>query len=143
MPDSSSQPSILIIDDDSEIRYSLSRVLSSKAYHVIEAPSGEQGIAIVKKSPPDLIFLDVRMGGMSGIEALQHIRSINPKQMIVLMTAFGTAQTAIEAMKYGAFDYVMKPFDSKRVLTLAENALKAHADMTAVGDYKPTINSED
>jgi len=143
MPDSSSPPTILIIDDDSEIRYSLSRVLSSKAYQVIEAASGEQGIAIVKKSPPDLIFLDVRMGGMSGIEALQHIRSSNPKQMVVLMTAFGTAQTAIEAMKYGAFDYVMKPFDSKRVLTLAENALKAHADMRAVGDYKPTINSED
>jgi len=144
MPDSSAHPpTILIIDDDSEIRYSLSRVLSSKAYQVIEAANGEQGIAIVKKSPPDLIFLDVRMGGMSGIEALQHIRSTNPKQMVVLMTAFGTAQTAIEAMKYGAFDYVMKPFDSKRVLTLAENALKAHADMSAVTDYKPTINSED
>jgi nitrogen regulation protein NR(I) len=134
---------ILIIDDDSEIRYSLSRVLSSRAYQVIEAPNGEQGIAIVKKSPPDLIFLDVRMGGMSGIEALQHIRSTNPKQMVILMTAFGTAQTAIEAMKYGAFDYVMKPFDSQRVLTLAENALKAHADMRAVGEYKPTINTED
>lgn len=139
----SKTPTILIVDDDSEIRYSLSRVLSSRAYQVIEAPNGEQGIAIVKKNPPDLIFLDVRMGGMSGIEALQHIRSSNPKQMVILMTAFGTAQTAIEAMKYGAFDYVMKPFDSQKVLTLAENALKAHADMRAVGDYKPSINSED
>lgn len=139
----SKTPTILIIDDDSEIRYSLSRVLSSRAYQVMEAPNGEQGIAIVKKSPPDLIFLDVRMGGMSGIEALQHIRSTNPKQMVILMTAFGTAQTAIEAMKYGAFDYVMKPFDSQKVLTMAENALKANADMRAVGDYKPSINSED
>jgi DNA-binding NtrC family response regulator len=136
-------PTILIIDDDSEIRYSLSRVLSSRKYQVIEAPSGEQGIAVVKKSPPDLVFLDIRMSGMSGIEALQHIRSSNPKQMVVLMTAFGTAQTAIEAMKYGAFDYIMKPFDPQKVLTLAENALKAHADMRAVGEYKPTINSED
>ncbi len=144
MPETSAKTAtILIIDDDSEIRYSLSRVLSSRSYQVVEAPSGEQGIAIVKKSPPDLIFLDVRMGGMSGIEALQHIRSINAKQMVVLMTAFGTAQTAIEAMKYGAFDYVMKPFDSQKVLTLAEHALKANADMRAVGDYKPTINSED
>jgi Response regulator containing CheY-like receiver, AAA-type ATPase, and DNA-binding domains len=136
-------PTILIIDDDSEIRYSLSRVLSSRKYQVIEAASGEQGIAIVKKTPPDLVFLDIRMSGMSGIEALQHIRSTNPKQMVVLMTAFGTAQTAIEAMKYGAFDYIMKPFDPQKVLTLAENALKAHADMRAVGEYKPTINSED
>jgi two-component system nitrogen regulation response regulator GlnG len=142
MPNSA-KPTILIVDDDSEIRYSLSRVLSSRGYQVLEAPSGELGVAAVKKSPPDLVFLDIRMGGMSGIEALQHIRSANPKQMVILMTAFGTAQTAIEAMKYGAFDYIMKPFDPARVLALAENALQAHADMRAVGDYKPTINSED
>jgi two-component system nitrogen regulation response regulator GlnG len=144
MSDASTKlPTILIIDDDPEIRYSLGRVLSSRAYQVIEAPNGEQGIAIVKKSSPDLIYLDVRMSGMSGIEALQHIRSINPKQMVVLMTAFGTAQTAIEAMKYGAFDYIMKPFDPQKVLSLAENALKAHADMRAVSDYKSSINTED
>ncbi len=137
-------PTILVIDDDAEIRYSLARVLSSRNYIVTEAPSGEQGIAIVKKGPPpDLVFLDVRMSGMSGIEALQHIRSANPKQLVVLMTAFGTAQTAIEAMKYGAFDYVMKPFDPAKVLSLAQNALKAHADMRAVSDYKPTINADD
>src|SRR3569832_1423950 len=65
-------PTILVIDDDAEIRYSLSRVLSSRGYQVAEAPSGEQGVAVVKKGPaPDLVFLDVRMGGMSGIEALQ------------------------------------------------------------------------
>jgi nitrogen regulation protein NR(I) len=135
---------ILVIDDDAEIRYSLSRVLSSRGYLVSEAPSGEQGVAVVKKGPtPDLIFLDIRMTGMSGLEALQHIRSVNPKQLVILMTAFGTAQTAIEAMKFGALDYVMKPFDPQRVLTLAENALKTHADLRAVGDYKPTLNTED
>ena len=137
-------PTILVVDDDAEIRYSLSRVLSSRKYHVVEAPSGEAGIAMVKKGPvPDLVFLDVRMGGMGGIEALQHIRSANPKQLVILMTAFGTAQTAIEAMKYGAFDYVMKPFDPAKVLALAENALKAHADLRAVSDYKPTVNIDD
>ncbi|MSU70394.1 MAG: sigma-54-dependent Fis family transcriptional regulator [Opitutaceae bacterium] len=136
-------PTILIIDDDAEVRYSLTRVLSSRAYHVSEAASGEQGIALVKQGAPDLIFLDIRMGGISGIETLQHIRSVNAKQLVVLMTAFGTAQTAIEAMKYGAFDYIMKPFDPQKVLALAENALKAHADLRAARDYKPTINSED
>ncbi len=137
-------PTILVIDDDAEVRYSLGRVLSSKKYQVSEAASGEQGVAIVKKGPaPDLIFLDIRMSGMTGIEALQHIRSANPKQLVVLMTAFGTAQTAIEAMKYGAFDYIMKPFDPAKVLAIAENALKTHADMRAVSNYKPTINSDD
>ena len=137
------KPSILVIDDDSEIRYSLSRVLSSRDYAVTTAASGEEGITAVKKSPPDVVFLDIRMGGMGGIEALQHIRSINPRQLVILMTAFGTAQTAIEAMKYGAFDYIMKPFDPQKVLALAENALKTHADLHAAGDYQPSLNTED
>ncbi|MCF3649556.1 sigma-54-dependent transcriptional regulator [Synoicihabitans lomoniglobus] len=140
----SKSSTILIIDDDDEIRYSLGRVLSSGDYQINEAASGEEGVAAVKKGPfPDLIFLDIRMGGMSGIETLQHIRSTNPKQLVVLMTAFGTAQTAIEAMKFGAFDYIMKPFDPAKVLSLAETALQANREMKAVGDYKPTINSED
>ena len=101
---------ILIIDDDEEIRYSLGRVLGSRQYHITEAGSGEAGIALAKKGAPDLVFLDIRMGGMSGIETLQHLRSAHPQLLVVLMTAFGTAQTAIEAMKFGAFDYVMKPF---------------------------------
>jgi two-component system nitrogen regulation response regulator GlnG len=135
---------ILLIDDDAEVRYSLARVLTAKGYAVTEAGSGEQGVAAVKRGPaPDLIFLDVRMGGMGGIEALQHIRGINSRQLVVLMTAFGTAQTAIEAMKYGAFDYIMKPFDPAKVLALVEKALQAHADLRAVGDYQPTVNVDD
>ena len=141
---SSKTPTILIIDDDDEIRYSLGRVLSSRSYNVTEAASGEDGVALLKKgATPDLVFLDIRMGGMSGIETLQHIRGINAKQLVVLMTAFGTAQTAIEAMKFGAFDYIMKPFDPAKVLSIAANALQANAEMKAVGDYKPSINSED
>ena len=145
MPDTTSRPAtILLIDDDAEVRYSLSRVLTSHGYAVSEAGSGEQGVAAIKQGPvPDLVFLDIRMTGMSGIEALQHIRSAQPKQLVVLMTAFGTAQTAIEAMKYGAFDYIMKPFDPAKVLALAEKALQTHADLRAVGDYKPTVNPDD
>lgn len=144
MPNPATTASILIIDDDDEIRYSLGRVLSSGNYIINEAASGEAGVAAIKKGPfPDLIFLDIRMGGMSGIEALQHIRGANPQQLVVLMTAFGTAQTAIEAMKFGAFDYIMKPFDPAKVLSLVEGALKTNAEMEAVGNYKPTINSDD
>ncbi len=144
MSDIAKPATILVIDDDTEIRYSLSRVLSSRGYQVTEAPSGEQGVALVKKGPaPDLVLLDVRMGGIGGIEALQLIRSANPRQLVILMTAFGTAQTAIEAMKYGAFDYMMKPFDPQKVLALAEAALKTRADLRAVSDYKPTINADD
>ena len=144
MSETAKLPTILIVDDDAEIRYSLTRVFSSRGYQVAEAASGEQGVGLVKKGPaPDLVFLDVRMGGMGGIETLRLIRSANPRQLVVLMTAFGTAQTAIEAMKYGAFDYVMKPFDPPKVLAIAEAALKTHADLRAAGDYKPAINTED
>jgi DNA-binding NtrC family response regulator len=142
-PSAVTPPLILIIDDDSEVRYSLGRVLSGGRYRVLEAPSGEEGVALVRRQVPDLVFLDIRMGGMGGIETLQHLRSLQPQLMIVLMTAFGTAQTAIEAMKYGAFDYIMKPFDPERVLTLAANALKAKAALQTAADYKPKLKSED
>ncbi len=137
-------PTILVVDDDTQVRYSLGRVLTGHKYRVVEAASGEEGVELVKKGPPpDLVFLDVRMGGMGGIEALQHIRSVSPKQLVILMTAFGTAQTAIEAMKYGAFDYVMKPFDPPKVIALAEAALKVRADLSAVGEYQPSVDPED
>jgi len=136
-------PTILIIDDDEEIRYSLGRVLGVRQYAIVEAGSGEEGIAIAKKAAPDLVFLDIRMGGMSGIETLQHLRALHPQLLVVLMTAFGTAQTAIEAMKFGAFDYVMKPFDADKVLAIAENALKTKADLQTAAAYKPKLKSED
>jgi two-component system nitrogen regulation response regulator GlnG len=113
MSETAPVPHILIVDDDTEVRYSLNRVLSSRQYKVQEAASGEEGVAAVKKQPPDVVLLDNRMTGMTGLETLQHIRAANPKQLVILMTAYGTAQTAIEAMKFGAFDYVVKPFDAR------------------------------
>jgi nitrogen regulation protein NR(I) len=136
-------PAILIIDDDEEVRYSLGRVLGARQYHIVEAGSGEAGIAMAKQGAPDLVFLDIRMGGMSGIETLQHLRALHPQLLVVLMTAFGTAQTAIEAMKFGAFDYVMKPFDADKVLALADNALKTKADLQTAAGYMPKLKSED
>jgi two-component system nitrogen regulation response regulator GlnG len=136
-------PTILVIDDDKEVRYSLNRVLSSKHYLVQEAPSGEEGVAAVKKQLPDVILLDNRMTGMSGVETLQHIRAVNPKQLVIFMRAFGTAQTAIEAMKYGAYDYVMKPFDPPKLLALVESALRTQADSKSAAGYKTVINTDE
>ncbi len=143
MPADSSSPSILVIDDDKEVRYSLNRVLSSHRYQVREAGSGEEGVAAVKKQPPDVVLLDNRMTGMNGLETLQHIRSANPKQLVIFMTAYGTAQTAIEAMKFGAFDFVVKPFDPPKLLALVESALHTQADGRSASEYQPVINSEE
>ncbi len=136
-------PTILVIDDDTEVRYSLNRVLSSQHYRVQEAPSGEEGVAAVKKQAPDVVLLDNRMTGMSGLETLQHIKATNPKQLIIFMTAFGTAQTAIEAMKYGAYDYVVKPFDPPKLIAMVESALRTQADSKSAAGYQPVINTED
>lgn len=135
---------VLIIDDDAEIRYSLNRVLSSREYRVLVASGGKQGIEVATKEKPSVVFLDNRMEGMTGIETLQHLRSASPHSMVILMTAYGTTQTAIEAMKFGAYDYIIKPFDIKKVLSLAAGAVKANADMAnSQADYEPVINSDD
>ena len=135
---------ILIIDDDDEIRYSLNRVLSSRGFQVEEASSGEAGIECARKAAYEVIFLDNRMGGMNGLETLQHLRSVRPEAMVILMTAFGTTQTANEAMKFGAFDYIIKPFDLKKVMDLTEKALQSHFDLSqSKQQYAPLLDSED
>ncbi|HEY4302107.1 MAG TPA: sigma-54 dependent transcriptional regulator [Candidatus Didemnitutus sp.] len=139
----STAPTVLVIDDDTEVRYSLNRVLSSQHYRVQEAASGDEGVAAVKKQAPDVVLLDNRMGGMSGLETLQHIRAANPKQLVIFMTAFGTAQTAIEAMKFGAYDYVVKPFDPTKLLALVESALRTQADSRSAAGYQPVVNTEE
>ncbi len=140
-----SQPStILIIDADAEIRYSQDRVLSPDGHKIITADSGEQGVEVAEKNNPNLIFLDNRMGGISGIETLQHLRTAAPSSLVILMTAYGTTQTAIQAMKHGAFDYVLKPFDLEKLKDMVAKGLKASAD---AGDNenvtKRLLNQED
>ncbi|MFZ9201336.1 MAG: sigma-54-dependent transcriptional regulator [Opitutales bacterium] len=135
---------ILIIDDDKDLRYSLRRALAGKGWSVAEAESGESGVTAAKQDQPDVILLDNRMGGMSGIETLQLLRGATPGAMVILMTAFGTTQTAIEAMKFGAYDYVMKPFDQAKLLGLVEKALQARRDLASVGSAsRPKINPAD
>ncbi len=140
-----SKPKILVVDDDDDLRYSLQRVFSGKSYEVCEASSGEAGIKLAQTEKPDVILLDNRMEGMSGIEALQHLRGINPHTMIILMTAYGTTQTTIEAMKFGAFDYIMKPFDLKKILAITEAAVAASSDLAKAnkGENQRGISQED
>ena len=141
---SKTEATVLIIDDDAEIRYSLDRVLVSQGLIVISADSGEKGIETAKAEKPTLIFLDNRMGGISGIETLQHLRTAAPQSLVILMTAYGTTQTAIEAMKHGAFDYVLKPFDLAKLKELVAKALKASRDSLNTEDaYEHLLNTSD
>ncbi len=120
----SNRGNILIIDDDAEVRYSLNRVLSARHYRVVTAANGEEGLRLAERENSQVIFLDNRMEGLSGLETLQRLHSLVPAAKIILMTAYGATQTAIEAMKFGAFEYILKPFDIEKITGLTEKALQ-------------------
>ena len=134
---------LLLIDDEEDVRYSFQRIFDSPEIELATASSGEEGLKAIPKFNPDLVLMDVRMGGMNGLETLRRIRAANPKQLVILMTAYGTTQTAIEAMKLGAYDYLLKPFDVPRLKEIVGNALKAARDMKQMVSYQPLLESED
>src|SRR3954464_12636984 len=102
---------LLLIDDEADVQYSFKRIFDSPDIERTTASSGEEGLKLVPKVKPDLVIMDIRMGGMNGLETLRRIRQIDSKLLVILMTAYGTTQMAIEAMKLGAYDYLLKPFD--------------------------------
>jgi two-component system nitrogen regulation response regulator NtrX len=129
------KPRILVIDDEAEIRRSVRMILEYDGYDVVEASSGPEGVAIAEKESPDLIFLDVKMPGMDGLEALQRIRAGNDSVPVVIISGHGTVSTAVEATKAGAFDFIEKPLASERVLLTIRNAL----DQTRLVDENRTL----
>jgi len=116
---------ILIVDDDPLLRQSFHKLLTGEGHRVETASTGEAAIAMVRKHMPDLVIMDVRLPGMSGLETFREIHEIDAKLPVIIMTAFGTTETAIEATRLGAFDYVLKPFDVPELLTLIAQALEA------------------
>ncbi len=114
---------ILIIDDEPNIHYSFEKILSPD-YRVISAHSAEEGLEKLRRERPDVIVMDVRMPGMDGLEALKRIREIDQKVQIIMMTAYGTVNTAITAMKFGAFEYLLKPFDVQKMREVIDKAVE-------------------
>jgi two-component system nitrogen regulation response regulator GlnG len=134
---------VLLIDDEVDVQYSFQRIFDSPEVELTTASSGEEGLRLIPKLKPDLVIMDVRMGGMTGLETLRRIRQMDSKLLVILMTAYGTTQTAIEAMKLGAYDYLLKPFDVPKLKEIIVNALKAARDMRQVVSYQPLLESED
>jgi len=134
---------LLLIDDEEDVRYSIQRIFSSPDLELASAASGEEGLKVIPKFKPDVVLMDVRMTGMTGLETLRRIRQSDPKLLVILMTGYGTTQTTIEAMKLGAYDYLLKPFDIPKLKEVVGNALKAARDMKQVVSYQPLLESED
>jgi nitrogen regulation protein NR(I) len=116
---------ILIIDDDDQLRKSFEKLMVEEGYRVRTAASGEAGLEEMRAAVPDLVILDMRLPGMGGLETFRAIHALEPKLPVIIMTAYGTTETAIEATKCGAFDYVLKPFDIPGMLALIAKALEA------------------
>jgi two-component system chemotaxis response regulator CheY len=107
---------ILIVDDAEFLRVRISKMLTGDGFEVIEAENGAQAVETYRTTNPDLVLMDITMPEMDGLTALKHIRSYDPKARVVMLTALGQESVVLEAIKSGARDFVVKPFERERVL---------------------------
>ena len=113
---------ILIVDDEKNYLRILSAVLEDEGYEVLTALDGSTALEIQKRSDLDLILTDMKMPGMNGIELLESVKAIDPDLPVIMMTAHGTVDKAVEAMQKGAYSYILKPFDNDRLVIYAKKA---------------------
>lgn len=118
---------ILVVDDEKLIRWSLEQDLTRAEYEVICAETGEAGLQLFREEQPEMVLLDIRLPGMSGIDLLRAIREVDSDAQVIMITAHGDVQSAVTAMKLGAYDYLEKPFEMERVRHLVEKALETAA----------------
>ena len=117
------KPKVLIIDDEEAIRSSLQMMFEYEGYDCLQAASGPAGLKIVESYQPDIVFLDIKMPQMDGLEVLKELKQDPNAPPVVILSGHGTVKTAVEATKLGAFDFIEKPPDSERILLVARNAL--------------------
>ena len=132
---------ILIADDDDSIRFVLEKALQKEEYRTFSARNGKETVDLLRSEAIDTIFLDIFMPDVNGLDLIEDLREINKTASIIIITAHGTTQTAIEAAKRHAYDYVTKPFDLKEVVSLASRAVYA-ADQTKAAIAEDTSPEE-
>jgi nitrogen regulation protein NR(I) len=113
---------LLVVDDEQSVRYSFKKLLIS-SYSVFEASNADEALEVFSAEKPDLVILDIEMPGKDGIEVLKNIKMLSPKTPVIIITAYGTGDRVIKAMKYGAFEYIEKPFDIPRLISVIEEAI--------------------
>ncbi|MEW5849599.1 MAG: sigma-54 dependent transcriptional regulator [Myxococcota bacterium] len=118
------KPRILVVDDNKDLARGAALVLSEVSDDVLLAHSAEEALEKIQAAPPDIVFSDIRMPGMSGVQLLHQVRERWPDIRVVLLTAYGTVESAVEAMKAGAFDYVTKPFNDDELVLVARHIIK-------------------
>jgi len=116
--------SILVVDDLKSIRLTLGGILEDEGHNVVLAENGYQAIEEVKQTPFDLIFIDIRMPGINGVQTFREIKKINPKAVVIMMTAYSVEDLIKEALEEGAYAVVYKPFDIEKIVSIIESALR-------------------
>src|SRR5271154_7054007 len=115
---------VLIIDDKEMMRDSLSLTLTRAGHKAVTTEDPTLGLELMRQHRPGVVITDLKMPKMDGIELLQKVRAEQPDVPVILMTAFATISTAVQAMKLGAFDYVQKPFESDEILVVVDRAIE-------------------
>lgn len=114
---------VVIIDDEASILELMSKVCKSLGHEVIGSQSGAEGLAFIRQHRPELLIVDLRIGDMNGLQIIQHCRTESPSTAIIMVTGHGSVETAVEAMRLGAFDYLTKPFELHDLKRTVEHAL--------------------
>jgi DNA-binding NtrC family response regulator len=115
---------VMVVDDDHEMVSAVCDILRQAGYHAVGAHSGRDALAIVEREVPDVLISDLRMAGMTGHGLQAELKRIAPELPVIIITAFGSIQTAVESMKLGAFDYITKPFSNAELLLIVSRALE-------------------
>ncbi len=135
-------PKILIIDDEEHMCWALKKAMEKEGYQALTATSGNEGVNLLKEKGPSLVLLDLKMPEMDGMEVLKIIKEIHPKIPVIMITAHGTIETAIEAMKLGAVDYITKPFDLDELKMVVQQALKYSQLVSHVSFFRSELSKK-
>jgi len=127
---------ILIIDDEKAIRWSLGEALTNIEYEVAEAANGAAGVKKFEEDPADCVILDLKLPDIDGIKVLKKIRGIDEDVPVIMMTAYGEVETAVEAIKGGAYDFIQKPFQLEKMKIAIRNALESSVMRAEIGDIR-------
>ncbi len=135
--------SVLVVDDQAPIRESMVITFRREGYDVQSAKSGEEAIDLLFNKPFDLVVTDLRLGGISGIEVLKRAKELFPDTEVVVMTAYGTIEGAVEAIKSGAYDYLTKPFQPQELTLVAQRALERKGLTQRVRLFEQAVRDQD
>ncbi len=136
-------PHILVVDDEQSICWALDKLLTGRNYQVTSLSSAEDALQWTKQSEPDVVMMDVRLPGMTGLDALPQLRANVGATPIIIMTAFGNLDTTVAAIREGAFDYLPKPFDLDQATDMIERALEASQCIPAIDESPVRFEEED